>query len=40
MGCLLDRLNNIRYKPLGGRIGIFEIVLGDGYAELLHIGYL
>jgi hypothetical protein len=30
----------IRYKRLGGRIGIFEVVLGDGYAELLHLGYL
>lgn len=31
---------HIYYKKLGSRIGIFEIVLGDGYAEAIHLGYL
>lgn len=39
MDCLLS-VSSIRYKPIGGRIGIFEVVLGDGYAELRHIGFL
>ena len=30
----------ITYKKVGSRIGIFEVVLGDGYAELQWLSYL
>jgi hypothetical protein len=30
----------ITYKKYRGRIGIFEVVEGDGYAKLEWLGYL
>lgn len=30
----------LHYRSVGLRIGIFEIILGDGYAEEVLLGYL
>jgi hypothetical protein len=30
----------ITYKKVGSRIGIFEVVQGDGYIRLALLGYL